>query len=385
MTKNVLIYSKKIAKASETFVIDPAMALQRYHAYFVASLRRYDLPVPDERVFVANTGQGRVSLAKQRLKRYLFGHNGILFLSNQLRQLNPHLLQAHFAHEAVNAIPLAKKLNIPFIIYFHGLDATITSSATAGNAFWENYFAKLPLMQQSADLVLTHSTYLGQRVIDMGFDADKVRTQYVGVSPATQTPLNREVRKPMVLFVARLTEKKGLRYLISAMGEVQNTHPELELVVVGDGALRGQLESQAEETLQNYRFIGWQSPDEVNQWMREALLFCVPSVTAENGDQEGFGMVFIEAQRAGTPVISTLHGGIVESVADGETGILVHEKDSLALAEAIEGLYTNQEMWREMSLAGYQRVQRDFTIPHLVSQLEDTYDEVITKFVRSDQ
>ena len=173
MTKNILIYSKKIAKASETFVIDPAMALQRYHAYFVASLRRYDLPVPDERVFVANTGQGKVSLAKQRLKRYLFGHNGILFLSNQLRQLNPHLLQAHFAHEAVNAMPLAKKLNIPFIIYFHGLDATITSSATAGNAFWENYFAKLPLLQQSADLVLTHSAYLGQRVIDMGFDADR--------------------------------------------------------------------------------------------------------------------------------------------------------------------------------------------------------------------
>lgn len=157
------------------------------------------------------------------------------------------------------------------------------------------------------------------------------------------------------------------------------------MVVVGDGALRGQLESQAEETLQNYRFIGWQSPHEVNQWMREALLFCVPSVTAENGDQEGFGMVFIEAQRAGTPVVSTLHGGIVESVADGETGILVPEKDSSALAEAIEGLYTNQEMWREMSLAGYQRVQRDFTIPHLVSRLEDTYDEVIANFVRSDQ
>ncbi len=385
MTNNILIYSKKIAKASETFVIDPAMALQRYHAYFVASLRRYDLPVPDERVFVANTGQGRVSLAKQRLKRYLFGHNGVPFLANQLRKLNPQLLQAHFAHEAVNAMPLAKKLTIPFIIYFHGLDATITSSATAGNAFWENYFAKLPLLQQSANLVLTPSDYISRRVIDMGFSPEKVRTQYIGISPASQMPLSRKDRKPMVVFVARLTEKKGLSYLISAMGQVQATYPELELVLVGDGALRRQLESQAEETLQNYRFIGWQSPDEVQQWMREALLFCVPSVMAENGDQEGFGMVFIEAQRAGTPVVSTLHGGIVESVANGETGILVPEKDSSALAEAIEGLYQNQEMWREMSVAGYERVQRGFTMPHLVAQLEDTYDEVIANFVRSDQ
>ena len=380
MTKNILIYSKKIAKASETFVIEPAMALQRYHAYFVASLRRYDLPVPDERVFVANKGQGKISLIQQRLKRYMFGHNGVPFLANQLRNLNPQLLQAHFAHEAVNAMPLAKKLNIPFIIYFHGLDATITPSATAGNAFWENYFAKLPQLQKSADLVLTHSDYIGQQVIKMGFSPEKVRTQYVGVSPETQAPLSLETRKPMVLFTARLTEKKGLIYLISAMKSVQEKYPELELVVVGDGALRGQLETQAQETLKQVRFIGWQSPQEVQQWMREALLFCVPSVTAGNGDQEGFGMVFIEAQRAGTPVISTLHGGIVESVANGKTGLLVPEKDATALADAIEGLYTNHDLWRAMSLAGYERVQREFTRSHLVAKLEGIYDEVITKF-----
>src|SRR5690606_4574912 len=116
----------------------------------------------------------------------------------QLRTLNPQLLQAHFAHEAVNAMPLAKKLNIPFIIYFHGLDATITPSATAGNAFWENYFAKLPQLQKSADLVLTPSDYIRRRVVEMGFSPEKVRTQYIGISPATQAPLSLETRKPMV-------------------------------------------------------------------------------------------------------------------------------------------------------------------------------------------
>lgn len=379
MTKNILIYSKKIAKASETFVIEPAMALQRYRAYFVASLRRYDLPVPDERVFTANFGQGKISLAQQRLKRYMFGHNGVPFLAHRLRKLNPQLLQAHFAHEAVSAMPLAQKLSIPFIIYFHGLDATITPSATAGNSFWEAYFAKLPQLQAATDLVLTPSDYISQRVVNMGFSSEKVRTQYIGIAPATQAPLSLDERKPMVLFTARLTEKKGLTYLISAMARVQENYPELELVVVGDGALRAQLETQAQETLKNIRFVGWQSPQEVQKWMREARLFCVPSVTAKNGDQEGFGMVFIEAQRAGTPVISTLHGGIVESVADGETGLLVPEKDASALAEAIEGLYKNNGLWRQMSQAGYERVQREFTIPHLVSKLENIYDAVINR------
>jgi len=377
MSGNVLIYSKKIAKASETFIFEPAMALKRYQAYFVASLRRYDLSVPDERVFTANTGQGKYSLVKQSLKRRILGHNGVSHLASAISKVNPLLLQSHFAHEAVNAMPLAKKLNIPFIIYYHGLDATVTPEATQGNAFWENYFQTLPELQKSATLVLTQSDFLRDTVIKKGFPAEKVQTQYIGVEPTDEIPLSRDERQPIVLFTARLVEKKGLTYLLSAMSAVQERFPELELVIVGDGILRESLEAQAKSESVNCRFIGWQSPQQVQEWMQKALIFCVPSITAKNGDSEGFGMVFIEAQRYGTPVVSTLHGGIVESVADGETGILVDEKDVPALAQSIERLYTDSDLWQKFSQNGYERVKTTFNLHTLVDKLEATYDRVI--------
>ena len=286
------------------------------------------------------------------------------------------MLQAHFAHEAVNAMPLAKKLNIPFIIYYHGLDATVTPEATQGNAFWENYFQTLPELQKSATLVLTQSDFLRDTVIKKGFPAEKVQTQYIGVEPTEKTPLSRDERQPIVLFTARLVEKKGLTYLLSAMSAVQERYPELELVIVGDGILREELETQAKAESVNCRFIGWQSPQQVQEWMQKALIFCVPSITAKNGDSEGFGMVFIEAQRYGTPVVSTLHGGIVESVADGETGILVDEKDAPALAQSIERLYTDSDLWQKFSQNGYERVRTTFNLHTLVDKLEATYDRV---------
>ena len=377
MTKNILIYSKKIAKASETFIIEPALALQRYQAYFVASLRRYDLAVPDERVFVANTGQGKTSLIKQSLKRRFYGNNGISALANKIKKVNPLLLQAHFAHEAVNALPLAQKLNIPFVIYFHGLDATIGHEAGHNNSFWQNYFDTLPGLQKSATVVLTQSNFLRQRVIDMGFPEEKVKTQYVGIKSATQLPLSYDERKPMVLFAARLVEKKGLSYLISAMAAVQKEHPELELAVIGDGLLKDELQKQANNDGVNCRFIGWKSHNEVLEAMREALIFCVPSVTAANGDSEGFGMVFIEAQRSGTPVVSTLHGGIPESVSDGKSGLLVPEKDVAGLARSIERLCTDKALWRQLSLNGYERVKTTFNLHQQVAILETIYDKLI--------
>lgn len=381
-SKNILIYANKVARASETFIFFPALAMQRYAPYYVGSRKGDAFDLPPERVFIVN-GRGRLARIKQRLTRMFFGHNGTAFLADKLRPLKPLLIQAHFGPESINALPLAEKLSIPLIVYYHGFDATATRDYAEKSAFLRHYLKQLPMLQEKATLVLTQSDFLRQKVIDMGYAPEKVRTQYIGVEPTTEPALTHEARKPMVVFVARLVEKKGATYLIRAMQEVQASYPELELVIVGDGVDYDALYQQAEQELQNFRFVGWQSTEEVNQWMKEALIFSVPSITAESGDSEGFGMVFIEAQRYGTPVVSTLHGGIVESVANNQTGILVPEKDSDALAQAIMKLYSDKVLWKTYSQQAYERANNDFNIHHLVAKLETIYDEVCSNWSKS--
>jgi colanic acid/amylovoran biosynthesis glycosyltransferase len=115
----------------------------------------------------------------------------------------------------------------------------------------------------------------------------------------------------------------------------------------------------------------------VRDRMSRASVFCVPSVVAASGDAEGFGMVFIEAQAMGLPVVSTLSGGIPEAVKNGETGLLVAEGDSAALAEAILRLMQDEELWQQYSLAGRRNVVNHFNLAQQTGRLENLFEQLL--------
>ena len=181
----------------------------------------------------------------------------------------------------------------------------------------------------------------------------------------------------MVLFVGRLVEKKGCSFLLKAMERVQASLPDVELVVIGDGKLRDKLESEAASRLKHYRFLGSQPYNTVQEWMGKASVFCVPSITANSGDAEGFGMVFIEAQASGLPVVSFDSGGIPEAVAHNKTGYLAPEGDWNSLANYILRLLANQATWQDFSHAGIDRVKHMFNLEMQTAKLEAIYDEVL--------
>jgi glycosyltransferase involved in cell wall biosynthesis len=103
----------------------------------------------------------------------------------------------------------------------------------------------------------------------------------------------------------------------------------------------------------------------------------VPSVVAASGDAEGFGMVFIEAQAMGLPVVSTLSGGIPEAVINGETGLLVTERDPQALTEAILQLMEDEDLWQRYSLAGRKHVVNHFNLAQQTRRLESVFDQLL--------
>jgi glycosyltransferase involved in cell wall biosynthesis len=188
-----------------------------------------------------------------------------------------------------------------------------------------------------------------------------------------------------VLFVGRLVEKKGCRYLIRAMQQVQSQFPFARLVIIGDGPERASLELQAREAGIQCEFRGAQSSQVVRRELSSARVFCVPSVKAKTGDSEGLGIVFAEAQALGVPVVSSLHGGIPEVVSDGVTGLLAPERDHERLAQHIIRFFSDDTFWNDCSRKAVSWVADNFDLQKQTAQLEEIYRNVIQTGGQSQQ
>jgi colanic acid/amylovoran biosynthesis glycosyltransferase len=177
-----------------------------------------------------------------------------------------------------------------------------------------------------------------------------------------------------VVTVARLVEKKGFRYALEALAEV-GEDVDVRYRVAGDGPLREDLERRARELGVDdvVTFLGWQQQEEVRDLLEEAHVFLLPSVTSEDGDQEGTPTVLLEAQAQGVPVVTTRHAGIPEVVDEDGSALLVPPRDVGALAEALWEVVTSPDRWDEMGKRGRRYVEERHSIPAAARRLEDIY------------
>jgi glycosyltransferase involved in cell wall biosynthesis len=217
-------------------------------------------------------------------------------------------------------------------------------------------------------------------MVETGFPEDKIQVHYIGVDTEYFQPAPNVTRQQTVLFVGRLSEKKGCSILIEAMALVQAKLPGSELVIIGDGHQRSLLEEMAHRLLRKFRFLGKQPPSVIREWMQNSSVFSVPSITAQTGDAEGFGIVFAEAQACELPVVSFESGGIPEAVQHGETGFLVPEGDRQGLARELLRVLEDQGLAARLGRAGRLRVHEKFSLAKQSLLLEDIYDEVAADF-----
>lgn len=181
------------------------------------------------------------------------------------------------------------------------------------------------------------------RIISMGCDTSAFGQQY------RVTELFHQENRPVVLFVGRLAEKKGVRYLIESLRYLNKDYEfPVKLVIAGDGPLREELESQAAEYGDQISFIGPKTHEELKSIYASADLFVMPSVTAKDGDKEGFGLVMLEAFASGIPVVASDSGGISDLIHNGENGLLVKERDSKGLAGAIHQVLSDKELYASL-------------------------------------
>jgi colanic acid/amylovoran biosynthesis glycosyltransferase len=347
--------------------------MRRFRPFYVGAKTVPGLDIPEESSWIANRG-GVSGFARELRFRFAGpGHDCI----EQLQKLNPRIIHAHFGADACEAVPLARSLNLPLIATFHGYDATRSDEGLKLTREGRTYIRHRSRLRDNGDLFIAVSDFIAKKVVEMGLPEEKLRVHYIGVDlnqfqlPAAFSPEKR------VLFVGRLVEKKGCAFLIDAMAEVQKQVPDAELIVIGDGAERPTLEARAQRSLRNYKFLGAQSPEAVTKWMQTSTVFCVPSITATDGDTEGFGIVFAEAHACGLPVVTFASGGTSEAVEHGVTGFLGAERDSRFLAEAVLKLLKNPDMLLAFRHAARRRTEEKFDLQKQTAGLERIYEDVI--------
>ena len=255
---------------------------------------------------------------------------------------------------------------------FHGYDIS-KYLKTFGDSVYDNLFEK-------GDLFLPISECWKEKLVRLGCQKEKIVVHRMGIDTRKFLAVQRKSKEGRVQLVtiARLVEKKGVQYGIQAVARVIQSFPDIEYTIIGDGPLRGALESLIQELdIEGYvHLLGWREQEDVIKIMQHADILLVPSVTGRNGNQEGIPVVLMEALAQGKPVVSTYHSGIPELVKDNRSGFLVPEHDVSGLAEKLEYLLAHPEIWWKMGQEGRSHVERNYDINKLNDRLVALFQEL---------
>lgn len=239
---------------------------------------------------------------------------------------------------------------------------------------------KIPfLLWKIIHLAPTHLTaisrYLAERAERLGVAKDRISIIHNGVDLSEISSLLDRPRSAVpfrIVSVGRLSWEKGHEYLISALPLIKKEFPEAHLVLVGGGAEEEKLRKLAAalDVGASVYFRGMLPHLRAMAEAAEAEVFAGPSLA------EGMGIVFLEAQALGIPVVGTYVGGIPDVVENEVTGLLVPPKDSAAIAEAVKRVFRDAELRSRLVASGHARI-REFSWEKIAGQVASLYDRFV--------
>ncbi|MEN9574427.1 MAG: glycosyl transferase, group 1 [Verrucomicrobiota bacterium] len=286
-----------------------------------------------------------------------------------LRGERSQVIHAHFGQQGFMALPLKRALGVPLITTFYGYDMSVLPHLPR----WATRLARL---FREGDRFLAEGPCMRQRLIELGAPAEKIRIQRIAIHP-DRYPAWQPNRTgvPVVLFVGRFTEKKGLLDALAAVREVVRRGQSVHFRIVGDGPLRPSVEQfVAANGMAGYvEFLGMQPHPEVIRELTAANVFIHPSRTASNGDTEGGApTIILEAQAVGVPIVTTRHADIPNVAPPGRGVFLSPEGEAGPLAE---------NLWQALQGAvgadpTFVRAQHD--VRREVLHLEAHYQELLS-------
>lgn len=276
------------------------------------------------------------------------------------------LAHAHFGYALPYARVLQRRAGIPVVVSLHGHDAT----AWPTEAPWA-YAPPADLVRA----VIVPSRWLAARTVALGFAPTQVRVIPSGVDTSFFTPSAVPEGPPVVGFVGRLVDKKGVATLMAAWPLVRAEVPDAELRVLGDGPLASLI---AGDGVTRIVPVAAKRHEQVRDLLRSATVVASPSQTGADGDSESLLLVNLEAQASGRAVVTTNHGGIPEFVAANASALLVPERDPAALGTALVRVLSDRSLAMRLGSGGPQ-VAAEFDASAMTARVDDLYDEVLER------
>ena len=371
--RSVAVYRRNFLPPSETFVRDHLTHLRRYRPTAVTTyVEPHGLSVPGVSVLLAEERR-LTTRARRRLPRRLqvpqlaAEEHG---LATVLAERAPAVVHAHFGTDGALAAGAADRVGVPLVVTFHGFDATVRPEHLAGSPIGRLLLQRWQDVLGGRHRIIAVSRFIRDELVRRGARPDAITVVPCGVDPEAFTPSTPDAAAPL-LFVGRLVEKKGCADLLHALAG----RPGLPGVdVVGDGPLRAELEALAQRLGVDARFHGTQDSAVVRKLMSECSVVVMPSRRAANGDTEGLPVTSLEAGASGRPVVGYAHSGLVDSVVDGATGVLVTEGDVAALGAALQGLLRDPGRLAEQGAAAREHVRAHFDLRATTARIEEVYD-----------
>ena len=289
-----------------------------------------------------------------------------------------NLIHAHWIlPQGILAAMFKKIFNIPYIVTVH-----------AGDIFpVKNHFFRFlsRISLKNCDCCTANSSYTKKavssiakikniKIIPMGVDFS-VFSKHKKTIPIRK---KFNINDKFILFVGRLAEKKGLKYLIIAMQDVSKKFPDTKLVIIGDGSEKDNITGLISRLGMDNNIIlaGKINNRELPDYYAAADVFVGPSIVTKKGDTEGLGIVFLEALTSGTCIIGSNVGGIPDIIKNNETGLLVKEKNPKELAEVIIKVLSNEKLRQKLARQGQKYIKDKFSWKNIANEFDDIIKKI---------
>ncbi len=265
---------------------------------------------------------------------------------------------------------VARLLRVPLVIYAHGEEITTWRQPAKFKAMVFTY--------RHADRVIANSGFTQGELRKLGVPQERIVRISPGVDvdhfrPGLPTAdlferLDLPPDTPLILSVGRLSRRKGFDQVIRALPLVMREIPRVYYAIVGIGEDAGYLKRLAKEggVADRVHFLGHVPMDELPRWYNACTVFAMPNREID-GDNEGFGMVYLEAGACGKPSLAGIAGGTGDAVRDGVTGLRV---DGRSIAEVADGLIALLKSPEKLGRNACEIARAEYAWPKVVQKTQ---------------